>query len=237
MASTHQKQYYDPHSEPHSYKRRSTYKGRAKSGVRSVRTILYWLAIGVAALVAGANTIPYIKAVDIALFNIFDLDGWIGVFANPALSIAAIPMGILLWAFIQTAETYPILLKHDRKVMRLIALEAESSDYMDISDDDDPALASLKYWYNRFPTLGIRTANRAALVAYLVDTAICVSIFPPVDGGIDRLIFVIFTGQWGLVNWGSVALILTMLFCFEFMVRLVLFLGMQYHVLKRAHSL
>ena len=142
----------------------------------------------------------------------------------------------MLWGFIQTAETYPILLKHDRRLMRLIALEADESEQLEIGEYDDPALVRLKQWYNRFPLLSIRSANRVSLFAYAVDLAICLSIYPPVEGGFGQLVFVIFTGQWGLINWGSVALIITMLFCFEAMVRLILFLGMQAYYLQRAHS-
>lgn len=213
----------------------TTHRG-FKSGVKTFRSLIYWLAVCVAAIIAGANTIPYCKVVSLALIDIFDLQGLAGFFGNRALALISIPVGILLWGFIQSAEVYPIILKHDRKLMRLIALEAESAEQLEVRDNDAPALVALKNWYNQFPMLSIRTANRAALLAYVVDTLICLSIYPPVDGGFYRLVFVIFTGQWGLINWGSVGLILIMLFCFELMVRFVLFLGLQFYYLKRAHS-
>ena len=206
------------------------------SGAKTARQLLYWLAIGVAAVVAAANTMPYCKAVSLALIALFDLQGAVGFFGNRALALVSIPVGVVLWAFIQTAETYPILLKHDRKLMRLIALEADAADQLQVHEDDDPALARLKDWYNRFPMLSIRTANRASLAAYIVDTLLCLTVFPPVAGGFGALVFVIFTGQWGLISWGSVGLIVTMLFCFELMVRFILFLGIQWHYMKRAHS-
>lgn len=206
------------------------------SGAKTARQLLYWLAICVAVVVAATNMLPYCRAVSLALTNIFDLQGVVGFFGNRALAIVSIPVGVVLWAFIQTAEAYPILLKHDRKLMRLIALEADSADRLQVHEGDDPALASLKQWYNAFPLLSIRSANRASLAAYIVDTFICLTIFPPVDGGFGQLLFVIFTGQWGQINWGSVGLIVTMLFCFEIMVRFILFLGLQWHYMKRAHG-
>jgi hypothetical protein len=209
---------------------------RQNSGAKTARQLLYWLAICVAVVVAAANMLPYCKAASLALINIFDLQGLVGFFGNRALALISIPVGVVLWAFIQTAETYPILLKHDRKLMRLIALEADAAEQLQVHEDDDPALARLKDWYNRFPMLSIRTANRASLAAYIVDTLICLTVFPPVDGGFAQLVFVIFTGQWGLINWGSVGLIVTMLFCFEIMVRFILFLGLQWHYMNRAHS-
>ncbi|MBW4486117.1 MAG: hypothetical protein KME14_26640 [Tildeniella torsiva UHER 1998/13D] len=211
-------------------------KRSQNSGAKTARQLLYWLAICVACIVAAANMLPYCKAVSLALVNIFDLQGVVGFFGNRALALISIPTGVVLWAFIQTAETYPILLKHDRKLMRLIALEADSADQLQVNENDDPALVRLKEWYNRFPMLSIRTANRASLVSYIVDTFICLAVFPPVEGGFAQMVFVIFTGQWGLINWGSVGLIVTMLFCFELMVRFILFLGLQWHYMKRAHS-
>lgn len=208
-----------------------------RSGANSARKVLYWLAIAVAVAIAAINTVPYIRAVQFVFAEIFTFQGFVWAFvANNALTLLAVVLGIVLWAFIQTAEVYPILLKHDRRLMRLIALEADSAEQLEVRDTDDPALASLKDWYNRFPLLSIRSANRVSLVSYVVDTTICLSVFPPVEGGFGQLVFVLITAQWSLIDWGAVALIVVMLFCFEAMVRLVLFLGLQAYYLRRAHG-
>lgn len=210
-----------------------------KSGIRTVQQLLYWLSIGVAIIVAIANVTPYVKAANFALLDIFDianLAGFPRLISNRVLFYLSIGVGVVLWAFIQTAETYPILLKHDRKLMRIIAEEAESSDSLEIHSDDDPALKTLKHWYNRFPLLSVRASNRASLLAYVIDTFICLSVYPPVDGGFGQLLFVVFTGQWGMIRWSSVALIIVMLFVFELMIKFLLFLGMQAYYLRRAHG-
>jgi hypothetical protein len=215
----------------------SSTKASPRSGANSARKVLYWLAIAVAVAIAAINTVPYIRAVQFVFDEIFTIQGFVWAFvANNALTLVAVLLGIVLWAFIQTAEVYPILLKHDRRLMRLIALEADSADQLEVRDTDDPALASLKDWYNRFPLLSIRSANRVSLVSYVVDTTICLSVFPPVEGGFGQLVFVLVTAQWNLIDWGAVALIVVMLFCFEAMVRLVLFLGLQAYYLRRAHG-
>lgn len=207
-----------------------------RSGAAQARKLLYWLAVLVAAIVALANIVPYVYATEFLLTELFSLQGLWASIGNRLLDVAAWPIGFILWGFIQTAETYPILLKHDRRLMRLIAMEADQADYLEIRDNDDPALVKMKEWYNKFPSLTIRSANRVMLVAYVIDTAICLSVFPPVEGGFRQLFFVLFTGQWGLIEWESVALIVVMLFCFEMMVRLVLFLGLQAYYLRRAHA-
>lgn len=212
------------------------YRRSPRSGANSARKVLYWLAIAVAVFIAAVNTVPYIRASRFVLEEIFAFQGFWAVWGAKLLALLAIFSGVVLWAFIQTAEVYPILLKHDRRLMRLIALEADNADRLEVRDDDDPALASLKEWYNRFPLLSIRSANRVSLVSYIVDTFICLSVFPPVEGGFGQLVFVLLTAQWGLIDWGSVALIVVMLFCFEAMVRLVLFLGLQAYFLRRAHG-
>lgn len=207
-----------------------------RSGANSARQVLYWLAIAVAIVIAALNTVPYIRAVQFVFDEIFSVTGVWAFFASKALTFLAVVLGIVLWAFIQTAEIYPMLLKHDRRLMRLIAMEADQADMLEIRDTDDPALVSLKEWYNRFPLLSIRSANRVSLVSYVVDTTICLAVFPPVQGGFGQLVFVLLTAQWNLIDWGAVALIIIMLFCFEAMVRLILFLGLQAYYLRRAHG-
>ncbi|MBD2261124.1 hypothetical protein [Pseudanabaena sp. FACHB-2040] len=217
-------------------KSRTRWGNSPRSGLMTARQLLYWLAVLVAVIVACWNATPYVKVSFFVLTEVFSLNGIAGFFANRLLGMVSIFTGVILWGLIQTAETYPILLKHDRRLMRLIAAEADAADYLEIRDEDDPALVQLKLWYNHFPLLSIRAANRASLFAYIVDTAICLSVFPPVEGGFGRLVFVIFTGQWNLISWANVALILVMLFVFELMVRFVLFLGMQAYYLRRAHA-
>lgn len=208
-----------------------------RSGVKTARQLLYWLAIAVAVVIAFWNMMPYTRASFYALVEVFGLTADASnIFANRALGMISLVMGAIIWALIQTAEVYPVLLRHDRKLMRLMALEAESAEQLEVRDTDDPALARLKDWYNQFPLLSLRSANRASLFAYLVDLAICLSVYPPVDGGFGKLLFILFTGQWGLISWANVALIIVMLFCFETMVRAVLFLGIQYYWIRRAHS-
>lgn len=218
---------------------RPTGRGHSpRSGVRTARQLLYWLAIAVAVVIAFWNMMPYTRAAFYALIEVFGVQGAdpLNMFANRALGMISLVMGAIIWALIQTAEVYPVLLRHDRKLMRLMALEAESAEQLEVRDTDDPALARLKDWYNQFPLLSLRSANRASLFAYIVDLAICLSVYPPVDGGFGKLLFILFTGQWGLISWANVALIVVMLFCFETMVRAVLFLGMQYYWIRRAHS-
>ena len=207
-----------------------------RSWVKTARQLLYWLAVAVAVVIAFWNMMPYIKASNVVLTQVFGLTGVWGFIGNRALGIVAIAVGAILWAFIQTAETYPLLLKHDRKLMRIIALEAEQADQLEVREDDDPALVKLKEWYNRFPLITVRSASRIALATYAIDAAICIAMFPPVEGSFGQLMFVLVTGQWGLISWGNVALILVMLFVFERMVALVLFLGMQAYYLRAAHS-
>ncbi|MBD2115241.1 hypothetical protein H6F59_25760, partial [Nodosilinea sp. FACHB-141] len=48
----------------YSTKKRSA---RASSGAKTARQLLYWLAIGVACVVAAANMLPYCRAVSLAL--------------------------------------------------------------------------------------------------------------------------------------------------------------------------
>lgn len=189
------------------------------------------LSCGVAVIVCFWNMQPYIRASAFALDAVLNISEWTGAWV-----IFSILTGVVLWGLLQTAEVYPVVLRHDRQMLRLIAAEADQCDKMELREEDDPALTSLKLWYNSFPLLSVRSARRGALLAYAIDSMICIIVFPPVSGGLDRMLFVLITGQWGQINWANVALILVMLFVFEIMVRFILFLGLQTYYFKKAHS-
>lgn len=206
---------------------------RQNSGAKTARELLYFLAIAVAIVISFWNLQPYIRVSQGALASVLGANG--GVIEGRFLNLLGMGIGFVLWAFLQTCEAYPVLLRHDRRLLRILAQEADECDQLPVRDGDDPALRKIKGWYNNFPLLSIRSASRASLAAYGIDAVICLVTFPPVSGGMGRLLFVLITGQWSAINWANVALILCMMFVFEIMVRLILYLGLQAHYLRQAH--
>lgn len=208
---------------------------RKSSAAKTARDILYFLAIAVAVVISFWNLQPYIRVSQYTLTSVLAANG--GVIEGRFFNLLGWGIGFVLWAFLQTCEAYPVVLRHDRRLMRILAQEAENCDQLPVREEDDPALAQLKGWYNNFPLLGIRGASRASLAAYGLDAVICLITFPPVSGGMGRLLFVLITGQWSAINWANVGLILCMMFVFEIMVRLVLYLGLQTQYFRQAHNL
>lgn len=200
----------------------------------------YWLAILGAIIACLWNLQPYLKVSQWGLITVFGVDvqdpDALGVAAANFLRLVGFFMGAVVWALLQMAESYPILLQHDRRTLRQAVLEAETSGSLPIRDGDDPALVQVKTWYNRLPLQGIRVALRAALVAYVIDGLICITQYPPIDGGFSRLMFALLTGQTNLINWANVGLIVSMMFGFQVLLKLILWLGRQAFLHYRAYS-
>ncbi len=209
-----------------------------RSLAKTATTLFYWLCIGAAITLALWNLQPYLRLSQWALATVFgveDTGGW-GLIQSRLIAMVGFLMGAILWAVLQMAESYPILLRHDRRVLRQAAMEADQADQLPIRKGDDPALVQIKIWYNSLPLSGIRMASRAALMAYGMDGVICVSQYPPVEGGIGRLFFVLITGQWGLINWANAGLIVALMFGFQAILKAVLWLGRQAYLHHRAYT-
>lgn len=219
---------------------------RRRSLTQTASLAFYWLAILGAILACLWNLQPYLRLSQWGLLTVFGVDttaipeGPVDAVATTAIAnllrLAGWGMGFVLWALLQACETYPIILQHDRATLRQAVIEAESSPPMAIRDGDDPALIQVKRWYNGLPLKGVRVAMRAALIAYAVDGTICLVTYPPVDGGLDRLLFILITGQTGLINWPNVLLILCMMFGFQILFRGILWLGRQAYLHRRAYA-
>lgn len=206
---------------------------------------LYWLTVTAGIWFAYLNIHPYAIAVKRVMLS-SPLD--------PALIkfVAAIPIinaiaafigmavhwfvGFIIWLVIQTVEVLPIILRRDRAFVRTLIQESEKQAHFQINDNDDPALAALKRWYNQFPALTINRARIAALFVYAIDFIICIAVYPPCKGGFGQLIFLLATGQFSRLDWANIALLLITLFVIEIIVRFLLWLGQVAYFMRSAHS-
>ena len=211
---------------------------------RTIVRILYWLCVAAALWFAYLNIAPYAAAVQFVLAGTFDqtLLQWLGsipVLGNFinffSLGIHWI-IGLILWAAIQTVEIFPIVLKHDRSFMRTVISEQDNSQRFALKDDDDPAVRLLKQWYNRFPMLTVTKARNFSLFVYAIDFCICLLVYPPADGGFSNFFFLIMTGQFMMLNWTNIVLLVVTLYAIEAIVHLLFFLGQitWYYRMSRA---
>lgn len=196
--------------------------------------LLYWLAASVGVLFAVFNIIPYERAVRflfgtaIADSGLLELISGVPI-VNAVTGVSAIAafwiMGFILWGFLQTMELFEKFLKRNRAFVQQTIQDAEGHQRYAIQEQDDPLLKGLKKVYNRMPLLTIKNARQAKLIAYSLDFCICLAVYPPVDGGFSRLMIVLFTGQWGLLDWGNVAALFATLFVVEWIVDLLFWIS------------
>lgn len=136
----------------------------------------------------------------------------------------ALACGVLMWSLLQLAEVYYVILMHDREAIRGLLAGRKNADSLGIDPNDDNEAVQLKEAYNRVSAASIRTARRWMWVAYGLDAMMCVTVYPPA-GSFREFFFLILTGRWGQLNWANIAMIFAMMFIFEAMVRICLYLN------------
>ncbi|MBD2057890.1 hypothetical protein H6F88_18005 [Oculatella sp. FACHB-28] len=189
--------------------------------------LIYWLAFSVGVVIALFNIIPYVKSVKFLFGTAIDGSGilelisqlpLINAVAGVSIMTALWVIGIIFWAFLQAAELFETFLKRNRAFVGHTIDDAVHHQKYAISEQDDPLLAGLKRLYNRMPLLTMHNARQTKLVAYTIDLCVCLTIYPPVDGGFGRLMIVLLTGQWSLIDWANVAALVATLFVVEWIV-------------------
>ncbi len=134
-------------------------------------------------------------------------------------------------------EVLPIILKHDPSFIKEVVSHSDGHTKYQEKEGDDPVLANLKRYYNKFPILALKQAKNMMLFAYTADLLICITVYPPVtSGGLDKLMFILMTGQWQLLNYTNLIFLAVTLFIIEFMLRLLFFVGQITYYMKKAHQ-
>lgn len=209
--------------------------------------ILYWFAVAMGLWFAFLNIQPYAEVVKIAtevgivrdntLINLINNIPIInGINRTIGLAFHWF-VGLIIWVTIQTIEVFPVILKRDRAFIRTVINDLQSANRIPEREGDDPTLKALKRWYNNFPTLTITRARTLSIFVYAVDFLICTVVYPPVNGGFGRLMFVLISGQWNQIVWPNVFLLLATLFAVEAIIRFLFWLGQIAYYMKAAHSI
>ncbi len=217
---------------------------RIKIDTKTLLRVFYWLCVAATAWFAYMNIAPYAAVVKIGMmkttsWGILRAVGMIPIINGIAAIIGAsihFIIGTILWAVIQTMEVLPLVLKRDPAFIKEVVTHSEGYSKYQEKEGDDPVLANLKRYYNAFPTLAIKQAKNLMLFAYTVDLLICITVYPPCNGGIGRLMFILTTGQWQLLNYTNLIFLAVTLFIVEFMLKLLFFIGQISYYMKRAHQ-
>ena len=153
---------------------------------------------------------------------LFALPGIGGLFQSIAVSFAA-ALGIMLYAIFQVLELAPYLYKRDPKRMRrIIEHWATWAKYRTVKKDGR-AVSSLKRSYNNHPIRPYQTLCSTRNIVYILELAICFITHPPVtDGNLFTFLWYLVTFQIGKIAWINVALMFSVLFLVDRIVRIAL---------------
>lgn len=215
-------------------------RNRSKVDATSANQLLYWLSVALLLAFMGVNIAPYYRSVLFLFAQVFG-----GTGSDPATaafsSVFAGVFGVILWATLQTFQIYPMLLRHNRRMLQVMLREAEQAGKFQVNDWDDPTVKGLKRWYNQLPTLSAKVARQARVWAYTVDLIICLAVYPVVDSasfidGIVQIMIAVLTFDFARINAGNIAIILSTLFIVEFLLALVLHLGAQSYYWKESRK-
>lgn len=218
--------------------------GKKKWDTKTLLKVFYWLCVAATAWFAYMNIAPYAAIVKIGMAKtmssgILRVLGMIPVINGIAAAIGAsihFIIGTVLWGVIQTMEVLPMILKRDPAFIKEVVSHSDGHSKYQEKEGDDPVLANLKRYYNAFPTLAIKQAKNMMLFAYTIDLLICITIYPPCNGGIGKLMFILMTGQFQLLSYTNLVFLFTTLFIVEFMLKLLFFIGQISYYMKRAHQ-
>lgn len=197
--------------------------------------IIFWLAILILICIAYLNIQPYERFAALVgqarLSNgvidlLLKIPGINYLIANLG-SLISLGTGLIIWAFIQTIECYPVFLRRDRKMQKVLIDEAESSDKVNIREDEEKILKGLKQYYNLFPLKTVRDARRWAYCCYGFDLVLGLAIYPPL-----QFIGLVITN----IDWINVVTIPVLMFAFEVGLEFVLGVNETLIFVKKAHG-
>jgi hypothetical protein len=217
---------------------------KKKFDTKTLLKVFYWLCVAATAWFAYMNIAPYAAIVKVGIAKttsggLLRILGMIPVVNGIAATIGAsihFIIGTILWGVIQTLEVMPMILKRDPAFVKEVVTHSDSHSKYQEKEGDDPVLTNLKRYYNAFPTLAIKQAKNMMLFAYTIDLLICITVYPPCNGGIGKLMFILMTGQFQLLNYTNLIFLAVTLFIIEFMLKLLFFIGQISYYLKKAHA-
>jgi hypothetical protein len=202
-------------------------KGSKLSLTTFVQKGMWVCAIAVGGMACVWNMQPYIRLIRMG-------QSWAATSGMmiPQSTVVAIVCGVLLWGLLQFGQVYYVVLSHDREAIRNLLAHRKGADSLSIAPDDDDEAVELKEAYNRVSASSIRTAKRWMWFAYGFDAMMCVTVYPPADS-FREFFFLVLTGRWGQLNWPNIGLIIAMMFVFEGMVRIALYLKKQQVIVSK----
>lgn len=177
------------------------------------------------------NVQPFVDII-ILLANRIDFTNFAGfLFALPGIGALfqwiagffAAVLGTMLYAIFQGLELAPYLYKRNPRRMRQIIEQWATWAKYRPGRNDGRAVRSLKKTYNNHPIRTYQTLCSTRNIVYILELAICFITHPPVqDGNLFTFLWYLVTLQIGKIDWLNVALMFSVLFLVDRIVRIAL---------------
>jgi hypothetical protein len=211
----------DPESGTAAYTTLDPESGIDSGERRLINILLFMLLLGMGYFIL-SNILPYMGIVDRLFFQWqqTELFQWIarlwvvGWFVTGGLTLTKFLLGGSLWGILQILELLPTVINNSPIFILQTLNFLNQFKTIKLSDKDSPIARRLKQRYNAIPGEHIEKANIARAIAYLLDGAICLAYYQPIEGGWKNL-EIVFLGGWDYVQWEQIFYILTTLFAIE----------------------
>ncbi|MBM0745662.1 hypothetical protein JOY44_30040 (plasmid) [Phormidium sp. CLA17] len=132
-------------------------------------------------------------------------------------------LGSMLYAIFQGLELAPYLYKRNPKRMRRIIEQWATWATYRQKKGEGRAVTSLKRSYNNHPIRTYQTLCSTRNIVYVLELGICFITHPPVtDGNLFTFLWYLITFQVGKIDWINVALMFSVLFLVDRIVRIAL---------------
>jgi len=191
-------------------------------------TVLMWIITALIGWAVFTNIKPYeilatrflIGVSYQSLGNILTSIPFLGGIFKLIWSLLGLGMGTLLWAFFQILELLPLaLFGHSAFLDNSIARAGGKKYASNVNDHWEVKIA--KGIGNSLSTEVLRFLILLGLGMYILDFFLCLYIFPPVKGGtIADLFKVLYTGQFGKLDWANIFIALVTVTAVELLFKL-----------------
>jgi hypothetical protein len=190
---------------------------------RRMLTVLKFCLLGAMGFFCFENIRPYIDLVDLTVVNwsstnIFGMVsklpvlGWL---VTGGIAITSLVISLILWGSLQLLELLPSFMMDSPKFLLSNIAYIQNWQRIKAGSADTAIARKLKAHYNSIPQQAIERANVARAVAYIIDAAICIAFYEPVEGGMRNLALVFNAGAWDYIRWDKVISVFVTLFAVE----------------------
>lgn len=125
---------------------------------------------------------------------------------------------IMLFICLQTAEVAPTIVRSSPTVMENMIATFQKFRQLEISDNDDKAIAKLKKSHNEYYSSFLSGLDWARNIAYAIDFTVCVIAAPIIVGGYSNWSMVALAFGWSDLDYTNLLRICITMFFFQWVV-------------------